>query len=92
MTVIDKKSKKCLLINPTCFFDTLIKTKKEEKCTDYSELRYEISKIWKMRKVEVMKVGIGAVGTVEKWIEKSDLDLTIVASQKPCLLGTAIII
>ena len=46
-----------------------------------------------MRKVEVMPIIIGALGTVtryfEKWIKKLDLDLTIEASQKPCLLGTA---
>ena len=49
-----------------------------------------------MRKVEVIPVVIGALGTVtkhfEKWIEKLDLDLTIEALQKPCLLGTAKII
>ena len=49
-----------------------------------------------MRKVEVITVVIGALGTVtkhfEKWIEKLDLDLTIEALQKPCLFGTARII
>ena len=49
-----------------------------------------------MRKGEVMPVVTGVLGTVtkhfEKWIEKLDLDLTIEASQKPCLLGTARII
>ena len=95
ITVIDKKSKK-LLIDPTYSFDTPIEKKEEEKCTNYSELKYEIAKIWKMRKVEVIPVVIGALGTVtkhfEKWIEKVDLDLTIEALQKPCLLGTARII
>ena len=46
-----------------------------------------------MRKVEVIPVVIGALGKVtkhfEKWIEKLDLDLTIEALQKPCLLRTA---
>ena len=49
-----------------------------------------------MRKVEVIPVVIGALGTVikhfEKCIEKLYLDLTIEALQKPCLLGTARII
>ena len=49
-----------------------------------------------MRKVEVIPVVIGALGTVTKhsgkWFKKLDLDLTIEALQKPCLLGTAIII
>ena len=56
----------------------------------------KLQKIWKMRKVEVIPVVIGALGTVtkyfEKWIEKLDLDLTIEALQKPCILGMARII
>ena len=60
------------------------------------KLKYEAAKNWEMRKVEVIPVVIGALGTVtkhfEKWIEKLDLDLTIEAIQKPCLLGTSRII
>ena len=96
ITVIDKKSKKCLLIDPACPFDTRTEKKEEGKCANYSELKYEIPKIWKMRKVEVIPVVIGALGTVtkhfEKWVEKLHLDLTIEALQKPCLLVTARII
>ena len=58
ITVIDKKSKKCLLIDracvlidPACAFDTRIERKEEEKYTNYSELKHEMVKIWKMRKV-----------------------------------------
>ena len=46
ITVIDKKSKKCLLIDPACPFDTLEK-KEEEKCTNYNKLKYEIAKFGK---------------------------------------------
>ena len=46
--------------------------------------------------MEVIPVVIGALEAVtkhfEKWIEKLDLDSTIEALQKPCLLGTARII
>ena len=49
-----------------------------------------------MRKVEIIPVVIGALGTVkkhfEKWIEKLDSELTIETLQKSCLLGTAKII
>ena len=49
-----------------------------------------------MRNVEVIPVVTVVLGTVtkhfEKWIEKLDLDLTIEALQKPCLLGTVRII
>ena len=56
----------------------------------------KLQKIWKMRKVKVIPIAIGALATVtkhfEKWIEKLDFDLTIEALQKPCLLGTARVI
>ena len=99
ITIIDKKSKKCPLIDPSCPFDTRMEKKDDEKCTNYSGLKYEIAKIWKMRKaevIEVIPVVIGTLQTVtkhfEKWIEKSDFDLTIEALQNPCLLGTLRII
>ena len=70
ITVIDKKSKKCILIDPAYPFDTHIEKKEEEKCTNCSELKYEIAEIWKMRKVEDISVVIGALGTVTKHFEK----------------------
>ena len=95
-TVIEKKNKKCIPIDPACPLDTRIEKNEEEKCTHYSKLNYETAKIWKMRKVEVTPVVIGTLGTVTKhsmkWIEKLDLNFMIEALQKPCFLGTARII
>ena len=49
-----------------------------------------------MRKVEVIPVVIGTLGTVTKhsmkWIEKLDLNFMIEVLQKTCFLGTARII
>ena len=63
---------------------------------NYNELKYEIARIWKMKKVEVIPVVVGALGTVamglKGWIEKMGLQLTVEELQKPCLLGTARII
>ena len=50
ITVINKKSKKCIQIDPACPFDTCIQTKEEEKCTNYSELKYETAKIFENEK------------------------------------------
>ena len=59
-------------------------------------MKYEITRIWKMRKVEVTTLVIEALGTVtrhfDKCIGKSDLDLTIKALQMPCLLETVRVI
>ena len=90
ISFIDKKNKKCILIDPACTFDTRIEKKEEEKCTNYSQLKYEIAKTWKIRNAEVIPVVIGELGTAtkyfEKWIEKLGLDLTIEALEKPSLL------
>ena len=96
ITVIEKKTKKCLLIDAACPFDTHIEKKEEEKCNNYFDLKYEIARMWRMKDVEVIPVVIGALGTVtkqfEKWIQKLDLEITVEKLQKPCLLGTARII
>ena len=96
ITVIEKKTKKCLLIDPACPFDTRIEKKEEGKCSNYCDLKYEIARLWRMKDVEVIPVVIGALRTVtkqfEKWIQKLDLEITVEMLQKPCLLGTARII
>ena len=55
-----------------------------------------IIRIWKMKKVDVIPVVIGALGTVtknfDKWLERLELDLTVEMLQRQCLLGTARII
>ena len=65
ITVIEKKTKKCFLIDPVCPFDTRIE-KKEENCSNYCDLKYEIARMWRMKDVEVIPVVIGALGTVTK--------------------------
>ena len=57
------------MIDPTCPFDTSIEKKEEEKCTSYRELKYEVAKSGKMKKVEIIPVGIGALEKVTKHFE-----------------------
>ena len=96
ITVIEKKTKKYLLIDPACPFDTRIEKKEEEKCSNYCDLKYEIARTWRMKDVKVIPVVIGTLGTVtkqfEKWIQKLDLEIAVEMLQKPCFLGTARII
>ena len=96
ITVIEKKDKSCILIDPSCPFDTRIEKKEEEKCTNYSDQKCEIARTRKMKKVDVIPVVIVALRKVtknfDKWLEKLELDLTVEMLQRPCLLGTARII
>ena len=54
ITVADKKNKEYILICPACPFDA------------HSDLKYEIAKIRKMRKVEVIPIVTGGLRTVTK--------------------------
>ena len=74
ITVIEKKTKKCLLIDPACPFDTRIEKKEEEKCNNYCDLKYEIARMWRMKDVEVIPVVIGTLGTVTKTVREVDTE------------------
>ena len=57
------------------------------------DLKREIGRLWGMRKVQVVPVVIGALGSVtqgfDKWIEKLGIPCNIAVMQKTALLGTA---
>ena len=71
-------------------------SKEKEKTDNYNELQFEIAKIWKQKKVIVIPVVIGALGTVstkfEAWVKFIGVDCPVELLQKACLLGTARII
>ena len=47
ITVIKKKDKNYMLIDPSCPFDARIEKKEEEECSNYNDLKYEIARISK---------------------------------------------
>ena len=70
--------------------------KEEEKLSNYDELKYELARIWSMKKVTIVPIVIGALGTVteriDSWIEQIGIDCPVALLQKGCLLGSARII
>ena len=68
--VLDKIKWKYLIIDVACPFDTRVKGKEKEEIENYQELKREFKWIWKLRRVTVVPVIIGALGTVSKDIEK----------------------
>ena len=96
ITVIDKVNKTCLIIDPLCPVDSRIVVKEEEKLSNYDELKYELARIWSMKKVTIVPIVIGALGTVteriDSWIEQIGIDCPVALLQKGCLLGSARII
>ena len=59
--IIDKENKRCQLTGPSCPFDFSIANKEEEKCINYNQLKYEITRMRRMKKVDVIPVVIGAL-------------------------------
>ena len=51
-------------------FDIQVKDKEKEKIESYQDLKRELKRIWKLHKVTVMPVIIGALETVSNDIEK----------------------
>ena len=68
--VLDKIERKCLIIDVAYPFDIRVKDKEKEKIENYQDLKPEVKRIWKLRKVTVVPIIIGSLGTVSKDIEK----------------------
>ena len=71
-----------------------VKDKELEKIEKYQLLREEVRKLWKLKKVTVVPVVIGALGAVydkfdDKHIEKLGTTIRLELIQKTALLGTA---
>ena len=92
IVVLDKIEWKCLIIGVPCLFNTLVKEK--EKIENYQDLKWELKWIWKLRRVTVVPVIIGALRTAfkdkEKWLA-SEIGVTdhLESLLKVCLLGTS---
>ena len=66
IVLVDKQSKSCLIIDVACPNDWRVESKQEEKVNNYLDLAFEIKKLWKMKRVKVALIVIGALGTVPK--------------------------
>ena len=76
--------------------DTRVCDKEREKIEKYNLLKDEIARLWQMKKVVVIPIVVGALGTIttkfEKYIKSLGIDIRIEHVQKSALLGTARII
>ena len=49
---------------------TMVKEKEQEKLENYNDLRYEIGRIWECKRVKVIPIVTGALGTKSKDFEE----------------------
>ena len=91
--VVDKIERKCLIIDVACPFDIRVKDKEKEKIENYQDLKWELKRIWKLRRVTVVPIIVGALGTVskdiEKWLAEIGVTCRLESLKRACLLGTA---
>ena len=73
--------------------DDRVKDKELEKLEKYQLLKDEIAEVWRMRKVIVVPVVIGALGAVsvnfKEYMKRIGVNVRLEVIQKTALLGTA---
>ena len=91
--MIYKKEGDCTIVDIAVPADRRVEEKEQEKVEKYHYLKREIGTMWGIRKVQVVPVVIGALGSItkgfDKWIEKLHIQCNFVDMQKTALLGTA---
>ena len=64
LIVIDKKEQKGIIIDIAVPADVRVEEKEKEKVEKYQDLKREIRRLWKLRKVEIVPVVMEAPGSV----------------------------
>ena len=82
-----------MIIDVACPGDNRILAKEVDKIEIYDKLKDEILCLWKFKKVAVVPIIVGALGSVtinfENWMEKIGIRNETFSAQKTTLLGTA---
>ena len=66
IVVLHKKEKKCLIVDVAVPGDCRINEKEKEKIDKYQDLRREVSRLWQQKKVHVVPIVIGVLGSISK--------------------------
>ena len=92
IVVMEKNTKKYLIIDVACPVDNNLILKRNEKLDNYSELRFEIARMWD-KETLIVPMFIGALGSIPNDLEcnlrKLGISYNVETLQKSVLLGTA---
>ena len=86
--VLDLIERKCLIIDVACPFDIRVKDNEKEKIENYQDLKREVKRIWKLRKVTVTNHNWFIRNCLERHRKVVGRDC-LESLQRACLLGTA---
>ena len=93
LIVVDKHTKSASIIDIAIPGDKRILEKEREKIEKYQGLKREIRRLWNLKRIEVIPIVLGALGSVSKnlvhYISKLGIEIDITQTQKTALLGTA---
>ena len=92
IVIVKKKDKECMIIDVAVPADSRTWSKEEEKIDKYTELAWELRRIWKVQ-TRVVPVVIGALGTIttrnKDFLAEMGIHVSFETIQKASLLGTA---
>ena len=87
LIVIDKREKKGIIIDSAVSADVRVEGKKKKIS------KKNITRLWKLRNVEIVPVVIGAIGSVsvefDRWMGKLGITCSVGVMENTALLGTA---
>ena len=90
---VDKQAREAKIIDIAIPGDARVKDKELEKIEKYQLLREEIGKMWRLKKVTVVPIVIGALEAVsdmfEKYMGKLAVTIRLEVIQKTALMGKA---
>ena len=90
--VMEKNTKKCLIIDVACPVNNNLILNRNEKLDNYSELQLEIARMWG-KETSIVPIIIGALGSIPNDLEcnlkKLVISYIVGTLQKSVLLGTA---
>ena len=92
IVVLHKIECTCLIIDVACHFDIQVKDKEKEKIKNYQDLKRELKWIWKLRRVTVVPIIIGAFNCLERSKKVASRDwchMSFGIIARACLLGIA---
>lgn len=97
LVVVNKKLKEAWIVDVAVPGDARVASKEIEKQDKYRDLAIELQRLWELKKVKVIPVVIGALGTVPVALKKHLRamkvdDVKVEHLQKTAILGTAYIL
>ena len=92
IVIVNKMEKTAIIIDVAIPGSKIIIDKEKEKTEMYQNLKWEIQRLWNLKKIDVIPVALQALGSVrksfEKYVEKIGIKADLHTEQKTILLGT----